>query len=160
MRNGTKNGNFKHGLARTKLDSVFNGMIQRCENPKLHNYANYGGKGIAVCAEWRNDRAAFFKWALQNGYAEGLTIDRIEASKDYSPDNCRWVTYDVQQSNKSNFRLLTLNGKTLNLSAWGKEIGVQEATLRARLESGWSVEKALTTGTRPMRQSKNLRNLS
>ena len=78
-------------------------MISRCENPKNKDYGYYGGRGIKVCPEWtdkKNGVAAFCEWALANGYAEGLTIDRIDVNGDYSPDNCRWVTMAVQCTNR------------------------------------------------------------
>lgn len=89
----------KHGMRKHPLNTTINNMIQRCENPKTEFYHSYGGRGIKVCKEWRNSRETFFNWALQNGWEEGLTIDRINVDKDYSPDNCRFTTHSIQSQN-------------------------------------------------------------
>lgn len=94
-----------HNGSRSRLYSVWDGMIQRCTNPKHTKYHSYGGRGITVCDEWRNDFQAFNEWAMANGYDENAprgqcTIDRIDNDKGYSPDNCRWITHQEQQLNK------------------------------------------------------------
>lgn len=75
-----------------RLYRIWHGMKQRCYNPNAKGYQWYGGKGIAVCNEWRSCFFTFQSWALDNGYADNLTIDRINSSKGYCPDNCRWLT--------------------------------------------------------------------
>lgn len=82
----------KHGGSTSKLYWVWDCMKQRCNNPNQRAYKWYGAKGIKVCEEWLNDFTAFQKWAYNNGYKEGLSIDRIDPTKDYSPDNCQWIT--------------------------------------------------------------------
>lgn len=79
-------------------------MKQRCGNPKANEYDNYGGRGITVCEEWEKDFEAFYDWALKNGYAHNLTIDRKDNNKGYSPDNCKWATMKEQQNNRRNNR--------------------------------------------------------
>lgn len=84
-------------------------MKQRCCNPLNKNYFRYGGRGITVCNEWMHDFQAFYKWAIENGYDENAatgqcTIDRIDNEKGYSPDNCRFVTIQEQQRNKSYYQ--------------------------------------------------------
>lgn len=88
-----------HGDSRTKFYQRWCSMIQRCENPNIPCYVHYGGRGITVCDEW-HDYATFKKWALENGFNESLTIDRIDVDGNYEPSNCRWVTRKVQESNK------------------------------------------------------------
>ena len=87
-------------------------MKDRCYNPNNTGYVNYGGRGIKVCQEWLEDYENFYQWAMDNGYHEGLQIDRIDNNKGYSPDNCRWVDRYVQANNKRNIKKYTLNGKT------------------------------------------------
>ena len=79
-------------------------MKQRCGNPKANEYDNYGGRGITVCEEWEKDFEAFYDWALKNGYAHNLTIDRKDNNTGYSPDNCKWATMKEQQNNRRNNR--------------------------------------------------------
>lgn len=89
-----------HGYSRTKLGNVFEGMKQRCNNPKNKNYEKYGGRGIKICTEWLNDPKKFFDWAIKNGYKEGLSIDRIDVNGNYEPDNCRWTDNETQCLNQ------------------------------------------------------------
>lgn len=91
----------KHGEANAPLYHVPNSMHQRCENPRAHDYQWYGAMGVTVCDEWKlTEYPAFKAWALENGYRPGLTIDRIDPGKGYSPDNCRWITIAEQQRNR------------------------------------------------------------
>ena len=98
-----------HQKTKTRLYNVWTHMIQRCHNPKHTAFKRYGGRGITVCDEWRNDFLAFYDWAIANGYDENAafhqcTIDRIDNDRGYSPDNCRWADAKTQNSNKSNNR--------------------------------------------------------
>lgn len=96
----------KHGGANDPLYHVLSGMHQRCENPKNKDYKYYGAEGVRVCAEWALTNYSVFKsWAEENGYAPGLTIDRIDPHLNYSPDNCRWITISEQQSNRRSCKI-------------------------------------------------------
>ena len=77
-------------------------MKRRCCNKNDKNYKYYGGRGITVCDEWRNDFVAFYNWAIENSYSDDLTIDRINVNGNYEPSNCRWVTMAQQNQNKRN----------------------------------------------------------
>ena len=117
-------------------------MRTRCNNPNFKEYDRYGGRGIKVCQEW-DDYFAFREWALQHGYADTLTIDRIDNDGDYYPTNCRWITIAEQQQNRCTCHMITFDGQTKNLTEWAKEYGIARKTIRARLNKGWPVERAL-----------------
>lgn len=97
--NRRRRGTF-HGESHTKLYHVWSQMIQRCTNPKQKKYPIYGGRGITVCEEWKYSYLRFRNWAMTNGYAEGLSIDRIDVDGNYEPSNCRWATSLEQAANK------------------------------------------------------------
>ena len=90
----------KHGFSNHKLYYVYKGIIDRCTNHNHIAYNRYGGRGINVCKEWTEDKSSFFIWAVENGYQEGLSIDRIDNDKGYYPENCRWTTDSEQNINK------------------------------------------------------------
>lgn len=92
--------NITHGMSNTRLYRIYKGMIGRCYYPSTDRYNVYGGRGITVCDEWKNDRIKFFEWALNNGYAENLTIERIDVNGNYEPSNCTWITMAEQYKNK------------------------------------------------------------
>jgi len=90
-----------HGMHNTKLYSSWRSMRKRCYYEKGKDYKNYGGKGIRVCKEWSDSFEEFKIWAIENGYMDGLTIDRKNVKKDYVPDNCRWIPRQQQSENKN-----------------------------------------------------------
>lgn len=92
--------NTTHGGTYSRLYSIWSSMKTRCYNPKSKSYGYYGGRGISVCQEWRNDFSAFREWALSHGYQDNLTLDRIDGDGSYSPGNCRWATWHEQRTNQ------------------------------------------------------------
>lgn len=100
------------------LYKTLHGMIDRCNNEKMIYYYNYGGRGITVCNEWldkENGLKSFIIWAEQNGYIpnKGLTIDRIDNDKGYFPENCRWVTWDIQIANRRTTKRNMVDGHNI-----------------------------------------------
>ena len=135
-----------HGCTRTKLYAVYRTMRARCEKPKDSHYKYYGGKGIKVCDEWKENFKTFHDWAISNGYKEGMTIDRIDINKNYEPSNCRWVDMIVQANNKSNNNFITYNGETHTIAEWASIKDLTYATLYQRImKHKWTIERALTT---------------
>lgn len=91
----------KHGLSHTRLYDIWKTMKRRCSDSKFPSYKHYGARGISVCEDWlKIDK--FYKWALNNGYEEHLTIERVDNNGNYEPSNCTWITHKEQQLNKRN----------------------------------------------------------
>nr|DAU47960.1 MAG TPA: hypothetical protein [Caudoviricetes sp.] len=97
-----KGNNKSHNLSKTRLFKIFQGMKKRCYNERNNAYKNYGGRGISICPEWLNDFVSFYNWALSHGYADNLSIDRIDVDGNYEPSNCRWVDAKTQANNRRN----------------------------------------------------------
>lgn len=134
-----------HGMSKTRLYNVWKGMLKRCYYDNATGYEHYGEKGIRVCDEWF-EFEKFREWANTNGYADDLTIDRIDNDKNYTPDNCRWVDMGAQLRNTSRNRFITFRNETHCMKEWAEKLGMNYSTLRQRLGVyGWSVERALTT---------------
>ena len=131
---------------KNKLYEVWWAMLYRCERPSCKSYSNYGGRGISVCEEWRS-YDAFEKWALLNGYNSKLLIDRIDNNGNYSPENCRWVTHNESLANRRITRHLTAFGETKTILQWTEDsrCKVPYATIRHRLQRGWTPDRTLTT---------------
>jgi hypothetical protein len=137
----------KHGDSTSRLFRVWAGMIKRCGNSHDASFANYGGRGIAVCAEWLRSYATFRDWALASGYRDDLEIDRRDNDGPYSPENCRFVTSRENSRNTRRARLLNAYGESMSASAWADDprCVVGYSTLMDRLKRGWDVMRALTS---------------
>lgn len=123
-----KERNTIHGMAHTRLYTVWCDMRRRCNNEKTPEYKNYGGRGIKVCAEWDRDFGAFYCWAMANGYDETAkrgecTIDRIDVNGNYCPENCRFVDSMIQAGNKRNNRMIEHNGEVKTQAEWARFYG-------------------------------------
>lgn len=97
--------------AKERIHNIWSGMKSRCYNPRNIAFSRYGGREITVCNEWRNDFEAFCRWAFANGYNDNLTLDRIDNTKGYSQENCRWVSQQEQNENRSSCYRVKYNGK-------------------------------------------------
>ena len=133
-----KDENYKHKACSTKLYAVWKNMKSRCYNPNNKKYKNYGARGITICPEWGKDFLSFKKWAEETGYDENAkrgecTIDRIDVNGDYCPENCRWITNNAQQRNRTNNLLITFGGATHCAAEWVEVLKI----------SRWEVKKYL-----------------
>lgn len=128
-------------LNEQRLYKVWCGMKRRCNCINDQSYSRYGAKGIKVCEEWNNSYTKFSNWSKANGYADGLTIDRIDNSKGYEPSNCRWVTTAIQNRNYSRNHNITYSGKTMCVADWSAETGINRATILFRLKQGKPLEE-------------------
>lgn len=135
----------RHGLYKSRLYNIWRTMRQRCtENTGNQKRDTYYMKGIRVCEEWQTFDN-FMEWALENGYSDKLTIDRINNDGGYYPDNCRWVTNDVQSLNKRNTVMVDFEGERIPLLSLCRQLNVPWQRVYQRIyKSGWSVERAIT----------------
>lgn len=137
---------------RERLYDIWRAMKERCYNPQNISYPNYGGRGIQVCNCWKSDFSEFKKWALENGYSDKMSIDRVDTNGNYEPSNCRWATRKQQNNNTRHNTMIYAFGKTLTLSQWSDETGISAGVISARIKRlKWNVEDALT---RPIRKHK------
>jgi len=137
------NRNKTHGMSGTKIYRVYTTMKERCSNPNCAKFPMYGGRGITVCSRWRDSFENFY--ADMGDAPEGYSIDRIDNSKGYSPDNCRWASRITQANNTRTNRKYSYNGITLSVSEWSRKTGIDRVTISQRIKRGWSIESALTT---------------
>jgi hypothetical protein len=133
-----------HGLSDHPLAGIWCAMISRCENSDNPGYHNYGGRGITVCAEWKESLSAFVAWAEQNGWQKGLQIDRINNDCGYAPENCRFVTGTINSRNTRHNRIITAHGMTKCLAEWAEYSGLPACLISSRIDSGWSEEDAVS----------------
>lgn len=128
-----------------RIAHIWMHMKNRCYNPKSTSYKNYGARGITICDEWINDFFAFKKWALENGYNDKLSIDRIDNNGGYEPTNCKWSSDVEQGRNRRNTIMLSCDGETRPLTEWAEITGINQKTLRNRKYLGWTDEEILRT---------------
>lgn len=133
----------RHGESDSRLYHIWTGMKQRCYNPKAKSYKDYGGRGITVCDEWKDNFQAFYDWAMANGYDDMLSIDRINSNDIYNPLNCRWATMEEQQNNKRNNHLLTYKGETLTVNQMARKYGLNIGVFKFNISKGIDVETAI-----------------
>lgn len=136
--------NLTHGLSGSKLHHIWTSMKQRCFNPNDQSYFNYGARGIRVSQEWL-DFQEFYKWAMSNGYREGLTIERTDNDGNYEPSNCKIIPFSEQSKNRRSNHWIEFSGERKTMSQWARDLGFKRETIKDRIRSGWPIEKVLTT---------------
>ena len=132
-----------HHFTQTRLYDIWRSMKKRCYLKTHMHYSSYGARGIKICEEWKNDFISFYNWAMENGYRDDLTIDRIDVNGNYEPNNCRWATIKQQQNNKRNNIFLTYEGKTKSIYEWSNITGIKYCTIWWRYRHNWNINKIL-----------------
>lgn len=124
----------KKGLTKTRQYNIWRLMNERCYNKNNISYKNYGARGIKVCDKWRGDDGFinFYNWAMNNGYRDYLTIDRIDVNGNYEPNNCRWATMEIQSRNRRDNVYIELNGNSKTMEEWAEELNIPASTLSNR----------------------------
>lgn len=136
----------KHGMSKTRIWNIYQGMVKRCNNKEEPAYKDYGGRGITICDEWTGNEGMekFFDWAFKNGYKDDLEIDRIDVNGNYEPSNCRWATPSQQSRNKRNNIRIEYNGRIQTLPDWCDELGLEYNMIYLRYKRGWSTDRMFT----------------
>lgn len=119
-----------------KIHYARTNMLTRCYNEKYSLYHRYGGRGISVCEEWKNDSMAFYDWSIRNGFSEELTLDRVNNDGNYDPHNCRWVTMQVQSNNRHTNRILTRDGESHTMAEWSRILNTSYSKIQTHIYSG------------------------
>lgn len=123
----------KHGLLsggrNPRLFKIWNGIKARCCNRKSINYHRYGGRGIKICDDW-SEFINFYKWAINSGYNENLTLDRIDNNGDYTPSNCHWIPWSINIRKQNRYTMLNVKGAELPLGTFANALGISRFSLR------------------------------
>lgn len=135
-----------------RIRQCYADMKRRCYTKTNVMYHRYGGRGIGVCCEWKNSFRNFFLWAIGNGYADNLTLDRIDTDKDYCPENCRWADMKTQQRNRSTNHIVTYNGETRTAKEWSEIYHIQYDVLLWRLKNWNDLDKVFLSPLRIQRR--------
>lgn len=145
MKEGTNKSNYRHGMTNTRIHRIWSTIIGRIKYKSHTSYRNYGGRGISVCSEWEVFEN-FYKWSMENGYRDDLTIDRIDVNGNYEPSNCRWITYKEQANNTRTNKYIEYNGEEKTISEWADYAGIPYKTFYYRYKTyGWSIEDCINT---------------
>lgn len=135
-----------HGDRKSRLYNTWCNIKSRCYNPENQDFDRYGGRGISMFEPWRDNYLEFKDWAIENGYNDSLTIDRINVDGNYCPDNCRWVDMVVQANNRSNTIYIEYNGEIHTCAEWSKITGINYDTLNDRYHRGLTGDSLFKNG--------------
>lgn len=135
-----KVANTKHGLRDSTEMQIWSDMKRRCHSPHRKDFKNYGGRGITVCAEWRESFDAFYR--DMGPRPKGCTLDRKDNDRGYSPDNCQWSPQKLQDRNKRTNVFYDFRGERLTLGEIAGRVGLHVGTIRSRLGRGWTLDRA------------------
>jgi hypothetical protein len=135
---GGRNYRNAKGYTHEKLYQRYRNILRRVKDPTRYY-------GVTICEEWENDYLSFREWALNNGYDDSLTIDRIDNNKGYQPDNCRWATVKEQANNRRSNRLIEYENKRYTISEFADVINLPYTTVEQRIKNGWAIEDVVKT---------------
>ncbi|MGL5732317.1 MAG: hypothetical protein ACRCX5_14505 [Bacteroidales bacterium] len=142
-----------HGMTNTKIYKKWAMMKTRATNKNRDHAHNYILRGIGICDEWKSFES-FYEWALNNGYSDDLTIERIDVDKPYCPSNCKWIKLSDQAFNKTSTHWIEFRGERKSLTEWAIQLGFKPNVIMERINRyKWSIEKALTT---PVKNNRNV----
>lgn len=130
-----------HNESGTPLYGIWRSMKARCYNAKHKFYKHYGGRGIAVCDEWKDDYLAFSVWAKDNGYKDGLSIERIDNNKGYSPSNCMFIPKEDQPKHRRTNHIVNVNGENMTIAECSRRYGIPTSTITFRANRGRDIFK-------------------
>lgn len=134
-----------HGMSQKRIYKIWTDIKTRCYNKNNKEYKWYGERNIKMCNEWKNDFRVFYDWAIQNGYTEELSIDRIEVNGDYEPNNCRWADKLTQANNTRTNHYVEINGVTHTVAEWSRIYNINRNYIYIRVQRGWNWIDAITT---------------
>jgi hypothetical protein len=126
-------------LSKHPLYGVWTGMMKRCYDTGDISYNRYGGKGVTVCEEWKNDFLKFYDWGIANGYEPGLQLDKDYRGdgKIYSPETCQFVTRSINCRNRTTSKLIEYEGQSKTLAEWCEIYNLNHSSVIGRIERGW-----------------------
>lgn len=148
-----------HGLSKHKLYSIWDGMHQRCYNPKNTAYHSYGGRGVIICDEWKSEFLSFYSWAMDNGYGDKLQIDKdiLGDGKLYSPSTCCFVSSKTNCQNRRTSVMIEYNGDRYCIKEWAGRLNISYPTLCWRLKNGWGVDLAFSTHPNQIKSNQHIK---
>ena len=137
--------NKKHGFygKNERLCKIWDCIKRRCNNPKNPNFKYYGGRGIKICDEWSGNLSNFFEWAVNNGYRDDLTIDRIDVNGNYEPSNCRWIPFREQAQNKRANHYISVDEDKKCLAEWVRQFDKSDTMFYYWKKKGLSDEECI-----------------
>lgn len=146
----------KHGMSGTLIYDVWRSIKQRCYNPRNKDFPNYGGRGILMDPQWKEDFTTFHHWAVSNGYREGLTIERVDPNGNYEPSNCSWIENEEQANNRRNSIRYEYQGQSLTIRELSEKLNMNYNTLRDYLRNKkMSVEEVINKKHKQKRMINN-----